>query len=114
MAPQRLSDFLRALSARPEHVWPDGVVHHGFRGALLLGLVLLLHTLWWSWLPTVFPAIPVMFALGGSASRRSRIWLQRRPSCSKVNAVVNRPRSICAAGCCWKSWVSGPNARSPW
>ena len=45
MAPQRLSDFLRALSARPEHVWPDGVIHHGFRGALLLGLVLLLHTL---------------------------------------------------------------------
>lgn len=27
--------------------------------------VFLLHTLWLSWLPAVFPAIPVMFALGG-------------------------------------------------
>ena len=45
MAPRRLSDFLRALSARPEHVWPDAVIQHGFRVALLLGLVLLLHAL---------------------------------------------------------------------
>jgi cyclic-di-AMP phosphodiesterase PgpH len=41
----RLREFLRALSDRPEHVWPDAVIHHGFRVALLLGLVVLLHIL---------------------------------------------------------------------
>ena len=43
--PDRLSEFLRALSTRPEHVWPDAVIHHGFRVALLLGLGFLLHAL---------------------------------------------------------------------
>ncbi|HEX2165848.1 MAG TPA: HDIG domain-containing protein [Longimicrobiales bacterium] len=43
--PDRLSDFMRALSARPEHVWPDAVIHHAFRVALLLGLAFLLHVL---------------------------------------------------------------------
>ncbi|HEX6306683.1 MAG TPA: HDIG domain-containing protein [Longimicrobiales bacterium] len=46
-----LSSFLRALRAHPEHVWPDAVIHHGFRVALLLGLVVLLHF--------IFPAAPV-------------------------------------------------------
>jgi hypothetical protein len=45
MATDRLSELLRALSSRPEHVWPDAVIHHGFRVALLIGLVLLLHVL---------------------------------------------------------------------
>ena len=36
-----------------------------------------------------------------SASRRSSIWLQRRPSCIKAAIVVNPLRSICAAGPCW-------------
>jgi cyclic-di-AMP phosphodiesterase PgpH len=42
-APQ--NDVLRALSARPEHIWPDAVIHHGFRLALLLGLVVLMQVL---------------------------------------------------------------------
>lgn len=42
---RRLGDFLHALSARPEHVWPDAVIHHGFRVALLVGLTVLLHVL---------------------------------------------------------------------
>ncbi|HEX6133671.1 MAG TPA: HDIG domain-containing protein [Longimicrobiales bacterium] len=46
-----LSSFLRALRAHPEHVWPDAVLHHGFRAALLLGLVVLMHF--------IFPVAPV-------------------------------------------------------
>ena len=46
-----LADVVRALHRRPEHVWPDAVIHHGFRVALLLALVLLLHSL--------FPVQPV-------------------------------------------------------
>ncbi|HUF50946.1 MAG TPA: HDIG domain-containing protein [Longimicrobiales bacterium] len=45
MSTDHLSDALRALNRRPEHTWPDGVVHHGFRIALLLALALLLQTL---------------------------------------------------------------------
>jgi cyclic-di-AMP phosphodiesterase PgpH len=51
MPPDRVNDFLSALSARPVHAWPDGVVHHGFRVLLLLGLAVLLHLL--------FPVAPV-------------------------------------------------------
>ena len=47
----RVSSFVRALSARPEHVWPDAVIHHGFRVALLLALVFLLQL--------IFPNAPV-------------------------------------------------------
>jgi cyclic-di-AMP phosphodiesterase PgpH len=47
----RATDFLRALSAPPEHAWPDGFVHHGFRVALLLGLTILLQVF--------FPDAPV-------------------------------------------------------
>jgi cyclic-di-AMP phosphodiesterase PgpH len=47
----RPGELLRILSARPEHVWPDAVVHHGFRLALLLGVVLLMQVL--------FPIAPV-------------------------------------------------------
>jgi cyclic-di-AMP phosphodiesterase PgpH len=47
----QLSDVLHALNNRPEHVWPDGVIHHGFRFVLLLGLVLLMLVL--------FPIAPV-------------------------------------------------------
>jgi hypothetical protein len=45
LAADRLTDFLSALSARPQHVWPDAVIHHGFRVALLVGLTVLLHLL---------------------------------------------------------------------
>jgi cyclic-di-AMP phosphodiesterase PgpH len=47
----RMRESLRVLSSRPEHAWPDGFVHHGFRAALLLGLVFLMHLL--------FPVAPV-------------------------------------------------------
>ena len=45
MAPDPVRDFLRALSDRPQHVWPDAVIHHGFRVVLLLSLAVLLHFL---------------------------------------------------------------------
>jgi cyclic-di-AMP phosphodiesterase PgpH len=51
MPMNRVGELLRALSAQPEHVWPDAVLHHGFRVALLLGLVFLMHVL--------FPVAPV-------------------------------------------------------
>jgi putative nucleotidyltransferase with HDIG domain len=44
-------EVLRTLSSRPERAWPDGVIHHGFRVALLLGLALLMLVL--------FPVAPV-------------------------------------------------------
>jgi cyclic-di-AMP phosphodiesterase PgpH len=47
----RLSELLRTLSAAPKHTWPDAVLHHGFRIALLLGLTLLVLGL--------FPIAPV-------------------------------------------------------
>jgi cyclic-di-AMP phosphodiesterase PgpH len=51
LATDRLREFLRTLGAKPEHAWPDGVIHHGFRVVLLLGLVLLMQVL--------FPVAPV-------------------------------------------------------
>jgi cyclic-di-AMP phosphodiesterase PgpH len=51
LATSRLSDLLRALNSRPVHAWPDAAIHHGFRVALLLGLVLLMQLL--------FPVAPV-------------------------------------------------------
>jgi cyclic-di-AMP phosphodiesterase PgpH len=51
VAATRLRETLRALSAPPEHTWPDAVVHHGFRVALLLGIALLMLVL--------FPVAPV-------------------------------------------------------
>jgi cyclic-di-AMP phosphodiesterase PgpH len=51
MATNRAGELLRALSAPPEHLWPDAVLHHGFRVALLLGLVVLMQFL--------FPVAPV-------------------------------------------------------
>jgi cyclic-di-AMP phosphodiesterase PgpH len=51
VADPRQIDILRALSVPPQHVWPDAAIHHGFRIALLLGLVLLLQVL--------FPVAPV-------------------------------------------------------
>jgi cyclic-di-AMP phosphodiesterase PgpH len=47
----RMKELLRALNTKPEHAWPDGVVHHGFRALLLVGLVLLMQIL--------FPVAPV-------------------------------------------------------
>jgi cyclic-di-AMP phosphodiesterase PgpH len=47
----RVGDFLRTLSAEPEHGWPDAVIHHSFRVGLLLALVLLMQVL--------FPVAPV-------------------------------------------------------
>lgn len=38
---RRREQRLAALSTPPEHAWPDGVVHHGLRVLLLLGLALL-------------------------------------------------------------------------
>jgi cyclic-di-AMP phosphodiesterase PgpH len=46
-----MKELLRALNSRPEHAWPDGAIHHGFRLALLVGLVLLMQVL--------FPVAPV-------------------------------------------------------
>ena len=54
--PDRLTDVLQALKRPPEHVWPDAIVHHGFRIALLLALVLLLHVLF---PPESVPDFPV-------------------------------------------------------
>ena len=45
MPTDRLTDVVRALNRRPEHIWPDAAIHHGFRIALLLALVLLMHVL---------------------------------------------------------------------
>jgi cyclic-di-AMP phosphodiesterase PgpH len=41
----RVKELLRVVGAKPEHVWPDAVIHHGFRVALLLALVLLMQVL---------------------------------------------------------------------
>ncbi len=38
---RRREQRLAALSTPPEHAWPDGVIHHGVRVLLLLGLALL-------------------------------------------------------------------------
>jgi cyclic-di-AMP phosphodiesterase PgpH len=45
VATSRAKDFLRALSAAPEHVWPDAVVHHSLRVVILLSLVMLMQVL---------------------------------------------------------------------
>ncbi|CAN5850767.1 hypothetical protein BH23GEM9_BH23GEM9_17850 [soil metagenome] len=45
MTKSRPNDLVRELSKPPKQVWPDGVIHHGVRVALLLGLVLLMHVL---------------------------------------------------------------------
>jgi cyclic-di-AMP phosphodiesterase PgpH len=45
VATSRARDFLRALSAEPEHVWPDAVVHHSLRVVILLSLVMLMQVL---------------------------------------------------------------------
>jgi cyclic-di-AMP phosphodiesterase PgpH len=47
----RTRELLRALTSTPEHAWPDGAIHHGFRIGLLLALVLLMQVL--------FPVAPV-------------------------------------------------------
>jgi cyclic-di-AMP phosphodiesterase PgpH len=47
----RIGELMRALSAKPDHLWPDAVVHHGLRVLLLLGLVVLMQVL--------FPIVPV-------------------------------------------------------
>ncbi len=46
-----LKDALALVSRSPERVWPDGVVHHGARVALLLALALVVQLL--------FPAAPI-------------------------------------------------------
>jgi cyclic-di-AMP phosphodiesterase PgpH len=51
MPKSRGSELLQALSARPEHLWPDAALHHGFRVVLLLALVFLMQLL--------FPGAPV-------------------------------------------------------
>jgi cyclic-di-AMP phosphodiesterase PgpH len=51
LATHRLRELLHALNSKPEHTWPDAVIHHGFRVALLVGLVLLMQLL--------FPVAPV-------------------------------------------------------
>jgi cyclic-di-AMP phosphodiesterase PgpH len=51
MPKSRAGELLQALSSRPEHLWPDAALHHGFRVALLLGLVFLMQVL--------FPVVPV-------------------------------------------------------
>jgi cyclic-di-AMP phosphodiesterase PgpH len=40
-----LSELMGRLDERPGHVWPEGVIHHGFRVVLLLALVVLLQLL---------------------------------------------------------------------
>lgn len=39
-----MRDLFRTLSQEPEHAWPDGVLHHGARLALLLLLAILTYT----------------------------------------------------------------------
>jgi len=51
MPTDRIGSALRALSGKPDHTWPDGAIHHGFRVALLFALALLLQVL--------FPVTPV-------------------------------------------------------
>ncbi|HEX7050992.1 MAG TPA: HDIG domain-containing protein [Longimicrobiales bacterium] len=46
-----MREALRALSKAPERIWPDGILHHGVRVALLCGLALVVHLL--------FPIAPV-------------------------------------------------------
>ena len=43
--PTGISELLRTLSERPQHAWPDGFIHHGFRVLLLLALVVLFQML---------------------------------------------------------------------
>jgi putative nucleotidyltransferase with HDIG domain len=43
--PTHLTDVLRLLDERPRQVWPDAVVHHGFRIVLMLLLVVLFQLL---------------------------------------------------------------------
>src|SRR5688572_126024 len=43
--PTHLTDVLLLLNERPRQVWPDAVVHHGFRIVLILLLVLLFQLL---------------------------------------------------------------------
>ncbi|MCW6006297.1 acyltransferase [Micromonospora sp. CPCC 205371] len=60
--------------------------------------VYLLHTLWLSWLPAVFPAIPVMFALGGCLAAAS---LERGGAWRAVTSRLRRllpPLWVLAAG----------------
>jgi hypothetical protein len=49
--PRRATRFFDTLSRTPEQGWPDGVVHHGARVLLLVGLVVLVQVL--------FPVSPV-------------------------------------------------------
>ncbi|HEX9108620.1 MAG TPA: HDIG domain-containing protein, partial [Longimicrobiales bacterium] len=51
MVRRKLGEVLDALSRRPAHLWPSGVVHHGARLAVLVGLAAVVHLL--------FPVSPV-------------------------------------------------------
>lgn len=91
MAIDRVSDFVRALSVRPEHVWPDAVIHHGFRLGLLLALTFLLHAL--------FPVAPVpdfpQFELG--MVPQEDIIAEDRFSIPKSDADLAQEREQAAA-----------------
>jgi putative nucleotidyltransferase with HDIG domain len=90
MPTDRLNDFLRTLSKRPEQAWPDAVVHHGFRIALLVGLTFLLHLL--------FPVAPVpdfpQFELG--MVPQEDIIAEQRFTIPKSDADLAREREEAA------------------
>lgn len=44
-APDGLTELFRTLDERPQHGWPDAVIHHGFRVLLLLALAVLFQLL---------------------------------------------------------------------
>ncbi|MEX0906769.1 MAG: HDIG domain-containing metalloprotein [Gemmatimonadota bacterium] len=91
MAADRLGELLQALSRRPEHTWPDAVVHHGVRVALLVGLVLLMRVL--------FPVAPMpdfpLYERGDVP--QEQIIAQERFTIPKSDADLARERGEAAA-----------------
>ncbi|MEJ2679107.1 MAG: hypothetical protein P8174_08540, partial [Gemmatimonadota bacterium] len=85
-------DVLAMLNRRPERTWPDGVVHHGARVAILLGLALVVQFL--------FPVAPVpdMPTLEKGAVATKDIIAQDSFPIYKSESELERERQEAAAG----------------
>ncbi|HKJ93101.1 MAG TPA: HDIG domain-containing protein [Longimicrobiales bacterium] len=87
-----LRDALATINRRPERTWPDGVIHHGVRIAILLGLALVVHFL--------FPVAPIpdMPTLEKGMVATKDIIAQAGFPIYKSESELERDRQEAAAG----------------
>ncbi len=87
-----MRDVLAMLNRRPERTWPDGVLHHGARIAILLGLALVVQF--------VFPVAPIpdMPTLEKGMVATKDIIAQAEFPIYKSESELERDRQEAAAG----------------